>query len=84
VKQLLCCSRTGSFNSFFFTISLPINTIFRDLWNNGGLFVLCSHACMHIWMYACMHEWSVLWDVVISYIPVYGCTYACMYACIKI
>jgi len=80
VKQLLCCSHTGSFNRFlqlaYLLIPFSDFSIVRGLWNNGGLHVLCSHASMYVWMYACMHK--------CMYISVCVCIYACMYACVKI
>jgi len=75
MKQLLCCSYTGSFNGF---LQLPINSIFPlsvvyEIMG-WGLFV-CMYSCMYVCMHQCM------------YISVYACimhacvcsVYVCMY-----
>jgi len=54
VKQLLCSSSTGSFNSFF-TISLPINIIFPLSLVYGIMGASLYYVVMRVCMIACMN-----------------------------
>src|SRR6218665_263631 len=69
MKQLLCCSHTGSFNSF---LQLPINIIFSlsvvyGIMGEACLYV-CTNVCISLSMYVlCMHVHVFLLSMHVSY-----------------
>jgi len=73
MKQLLCCSYTGSFNVF---LQLPSNSIFPlsvvyGIMGWGCLYV-CIHACMYLCINVCI---SLNMYVLCMQVSVYVCMY---------
>jgi len=74
MKELLCCSYTGSFNCF---LQLPINSIL-PLSVVYGIMVGCVCMYMYVSMHVCMHASMYAYLCKCVY---YACMYLCMYAC---
>ena|SRR6218665_2817910 len=84
------CSRTGSFNSFFHNISLPINRLsfsLFGLWSNGGpacityscmYMYVCMNVCISLYMYVFMHACMIV-CMYVSMNTHIVCKYLCMY-----